>query len=339
MRISYRLAAPMAALAAGVGACGSSGSHASKPTTRTASGAQASATATLRPTRIVARPQHLVAIAIATLPSPVQDPATTERAGEAILAGGLDRSDVSVADVLATGGGPARRLGSLPAALHDAAAATLNGRAYVFGGGEPSHDEIMALAPGAPGTTAGHLPAAASDVSAATIGHAVYVVGGYTGTVPLNTIVAWSGLGTGRVVGHLPHPIRSAAVAAVRGRLIIAGGTSGVDATRDVFSFDPATRRLTRIASLPAPLTHAAAATQRGIVYVIGGRGSNLGTQVTRILAIDPSTHRVTSAGVLPTPLSDTGAAALADGILVAGGHESSGAVSDQIYLLRAAFR
>jgi hypothetical protein len=77
----------------------------------------------------------------------------------------------------------------------------------------------------------------ASDVAAAVIGGTVYVVGGYTGTAPLSTVGAWTGSGVGRVVAHLPHPLRYAAVGATGGRLIIAGGTSGIEATGDVYAF------------------------------------------------------------------------------------------------------
>jgi N-acetylneuraminic acid mutarotase len=152
---------------------------------------------------------------------------------------------------------------------------------------------------------------------------------------PLDTIVAWSGGGGGRVVAHIPHPLRYAAVAAAGSRLIIAGGTSGDQATRDVYAFDPVASVLTRIGALPHSLTHAAAAALNGRVYVIGGRGGVQGSQTSTVLSIDPSTGSVTPAGRLPTPLSDAGAASLGREILVAGGQQRSGRLSDAIYLLR----
>jgi hypothetical protein len=172
-------------------------------------------------------------------------------------------------------------------------------------------------------------------VGAASIGDTVYIVGGYTGVTPLRTIVAWSGSGTGRVVAMLPHPLRYAAVAADSGHLIIAGGTSGDVATREVFSFDPAAGRVTRLARLPRPLTHASAVTLGAVVFVIGGRGSLEGTQVGGILAIDPLRRSVSAAGSLPVRLSDTGAAPVPGGALVVGGRGPGGKLSDQTYLLR----
>ena len=64
----------------------------------------------------------------------------------------------------------------------------------------------------------------ASDVGAAAVGDTVYVVGGYTGTVPLRSIIALGPSGSVDVVAELPRPLRYAAVAAVGGRVLIAAG-------------------------------------------------------------------------------------------------------------------
>jgi hypothetical protein len=178
-------------------------------------------------------------------------------------------------------------------------------------------------------------PAAASDVAAGVINGTAYVVGGYTGVVPLDTIVAWSGSGTGRVVGHLPHPVRYAAVAAIGGRLIIAGGTSGDVATREVYSFDPVDGQVHQIGLLPHELTHAAGAALGDRVYVIGGRGPDQGTQTNVILSVNPVTGRVRPAGHLPVALSDVGAATIGGMVMVAGGRQPSGVLSNRLYELR----
>ena len=132
-------------------------------------------------------------------------------------------------------------------------------------------------------TVAGHLPVGASDVAAGVIGGTVYVVGGYTGVVPLDTIVAWSGSGTGRVVGA---PSASGALRGgggdrraadrrrrherrhrhARGLLVRSGRWAG-----------PPDRPASR-----TPLTHAAGAALGGRVYVIGGRGADQGTPDAR---------------------------------------------------------
>ena len=56
-----------------------------------------------------------------------------------------------------------------------------------------------------------------------------------------------------------------------------------------------------------------------GIAYVIGGRGSVVGSATDRIYAIDPSTGRVRDAGTLTEPRSDLAAVSVRGGILLAG--------------------
>ena len=269
------------------------------------------------------------------LPAGVQFPATVALGDRLLLIGGLDQATASVSGIVSATPGPSRRIGTLPYAVHDAAGAALHGRAYVIGGGEPSHNEILAVESGGGATLAGHLPAAASDVAAGVINGTAYVVGGYTGVAPLDTIVAWTGSGTGRVVAHLPHPVRYAAVAPVGGRLIIAGGTRGDVATREVYSFDPADDQVHQIGLLPRELTHAAGAALGNRVYVIGGRGTDQGTQTSAILAVDPVSGRVEPAGRLPVGLSDLGAATIGGAVVVAGGRQSDGVLSNRLYALR----
>ncbi|HWD74797.1 MAG TPA: hypothetical protein VG371_06630 [Solirubrobacteraceae bacterium] len=313
------------AAAAGIGACGGTTAKSTRTVARTpphrAGGAPVS-------------DLRLRASASGQLPAPVRNPATTALGGRAILMGGLDQAIASTANVVIAEPRGSRLLTPLPFPVHDAAAASLGGRAYLLGGGEPSHDEIIAVGATGRPTVAGRLPAPASDVAAASIGHDVYVVGGYTGTAPLNTIVAWSGSGVAKVVATLPHAIRYAAVAAAGGRLIIAGGTVGDTASAAIYSFDPATRRVAQLGLLPRPITHAGAAELGGRVYIVGGRGSTQGTQTAEVLALNPATGHVTPAGRLPVAESDVGTATVPSGIIVAGGRELSGAVSDRLYLL-----
>jgi DNA-binding beta-propeller fold protein YncE len=329
-RVRSLLAGIAAIALAGCGGSGSGTSHTGHP-------ADPPATARAAPaTSHAGGAVRLRATVVGHLPAPVQDPATTAYRDGALLAGGLDTRDVSVADIVRVAGGRARRVGRLPAALHDAAATTLGGTPYVIGGGDAgsSMSAIERIGPSGAVTRAGALPAGASDVAAASIGPMGYVVGGYTGRVPLRSILRFGSGGAVRDVGTLPRPLRYAAVAAADGRLIIAGGTAGTAAQRDILRFDPATRRVTRIGRLPAPLTHASAATLGGTVYVIGGRGEALDAQHAQILAIDPRSGRTRLAGPLPTALSDTGAAAAGSRILVVGGRDAGGRVHDELLAL-----
>src|SRR5205823_4932149 len=124
-----------------------------------------------------------------------------------MYAGGLDSADVSVAAEVELTQRP-RTIGSLPGALHDAAAAQVGTHTYFFGGGNLGSSATIYRLGASPATVA-RLPRAASDVAAATIAGTAYVVGGYDGTSPLDTILAWRpGETVARVVGHLPSPVR-----------------------------------------------------------------------------------------------------------------------------------
>jgi DNA-binding beta-propeller fold protein YncE len=107
---------------------------------------------------------------------------------------------------------------------------------------------------------------------------------------------------------------------------VIAGGSlENGSASAAVLAFRPGSTTAVRIGSLPAPTTHASAATLGSIAYVIGGRGAELDTPVSRIVGVDPRTRRIRLAGTLVSSRSDLAAATLGDGILVAGGRGTSG--------------
>jgi YVTN family beta-propeller protein len=261
----------------------------------------------------------------------VQDPATASLGDRVLFAGGLTRADTSTDRIVSVAGTSGRHLGRLPGAQHDAAAVALGGFVYVFGGGDISQfDHILRVDPHTGAVTqVGRLPHASSDVAAAAVNNEAYVIGGYTGTQWLNTIVAWRPGQPARVAGRLPVPLRYAAATAIEGKVLIAGGSTPAGAaSRAVLLFDPASGRVRKIASLPAPTTHAAAATLAGTAYVIGGRGSDPGTPVARIVSVDPVHGRVRNAGRLREPLSDLGATATTRAIVVVGGHGPAGAIA-----------
>jgi YVTN family beta-propeller protein len=218
---------------------------------------------------------------------------------------------------------------------------TLGGVAYLFGGGNGTRqlDQILRidLASGHV-TPAGRLPAPSSDQAAAAIDGTAYVVGGFDGSRWLDTIVAWRPGTRPRVVAHLPSPLRYAAVAGAPGRLVIAGGSlpQGT-ASRAVLAYTPASGLVERIGLLPAPTTHAAAASIAGVAYVIGGRGATPGTPTGRIVSVDPGAGRIRPAGRLRTPISDASAATLGGRILLAGGRSAGGTRASLLRLAPAA--
>jgi hypothetical protein len=322
------------ALALTLGACG--GTQTTTATRATGSAAAAAVAAK----RSASVPVALRVGSSTTLPAAVQLPAVAPGDGGALSVGGLDAGDSSVASVVLIDGSGAREVAQLPLALHDAAAAQIDGQTYLFGGGEPGGTSASIFRVGASGVQgAGRLPVGASDIAATTIAHTAYVVGGYTVSDPLRTIVAFTPRTGARIVGTLPRPLRYAAVAAVDGHVLIAGGTSGVTAQRAILSFDPATRTTRQIGELPYPVTHAGGASLNGSFYLLGGRGESLSGQRSSILAVDPRNGSVRSAGRLPEALSDVGATSLGDHILAVGGRNQAGTVSDRALTLRPAPR
>ncbi|MFL5950199.1 MAG: hypothetical protein ACJ74M_01200 [Gaiellaceae bacterium] len=273
---------------------------------------------------------HLVERSTGRLPAPVQDAAVAAGPNHTmLLIGGLTPADTSTSGIVLAGAHGARLRGALPTALHDAAAAQLGAAAYLFGGGDGSRqlDAILRV-DDVTGTTApaGSLPSPSSDQAAAEVGGTAYIVGGYTGSRWLDTIVAWRPGAAARVVAHLPTPVRYAAVTAVGGRLLIAGGSlPNGNASAALLEYDPATHRVTRVGSLPAPTTHAAAAAVGDVAYVLGGRGAGVETRTARVVAVDMRSKRIWGAGRLGEPRSDLAAATLAGRIVLAGGRSSTG--------------
>jgi N-acetylneuraminic acid mutarotase len=250
--------------------------------------------------------------------------------GRFALLGGLDAADGSTASVVLADLKAELRRGSLPGPQHDAQAAVLAGKVYVFGGGYLTElDHILSYDPGSDAVgPAGTLPTASSDVAVAASGGSAYVVGGFDGSAWLDTILAWRSGAPARVAARLPVGLRYAAAASVGRVLLILGGSTPSGASRAIYRFDPAAGTVQRIGQLAHPTTHAGAATLDGTVYLVGGRGDNTDAQTAAVWAIDPLTGRVRRAGQLPQPLSDAGVAAVGDAIIVAGGRSPAGTQS-----------
>ena len=250
------------------------------------------------------------------------------RPPRALLLGGLTASDMSTGAHPPRAAGGRRPLGQLPTAVHDTAAVRLGRDVYVFGGGTGvgQLDSIVRVDPPPARRARGHLPAPSSDQAAAAIGGTAYVVGGYTGTRWLDTIVAWRPGAPPRVVAHLPVTVRYAAVTAADGEVVIAGGSlPDGTASRAVLAFLPATGRVVRLGRLPAPTTHAAAATLGNVAYVVGGRGTNVDTPTARIVAIDPAHGESASPVALASAPLRPRRRRARDRILLAGGRGRRG--------------
>src|SRR3954447_11740188 len=149
-RLLRGLAATGAILLA-IGAIGYVGSRIrSSAPAETTSTTGAAVTASRRPaptTRPNAMTLRVQARRVGTLTSPIQDaaaaPASTTGRSVALLAG-LSASDSSTNSIRVADSHGDRTTGTLPSALHDAAAAFVGGADYLFGGGDGiyQHAEI-----------------------------------------------------------------------------------------------------------------------------------------------------------------------------------------------------
>ena len=302
-------------------ACGSSGQTTSSPHRRA---------------KTTARTGKALAVKLAyrslfSLPAAVQDPASAALpGGRFALLGGIDAADTSTANVAVADLRGPQRSASRTNAQHDAQAAVLSGRVYVFGGGLfTQYEHILRFDPASGSvTTAGSLPSAESDVAVTQLGGSAYIVGGFDGTNSLDTIVTWTPGGRARVVGHLPVALRYSAVTSASGALLIIGGSTPTGASDAVYRFDPVSATVRQLGRMPPPIAHAGAAAIGQTVYVVGGRGDSLDARSGAVWAIDPLTGRVRSAGRLPQPISDAGVVSLGDAIVVAGGKTAAGTQS-----------
>jgi len=331
--------------------------------------------------RTVAAPVSLPAAESGLLPWQLPGPLSREvvvagSLGRLIVLGGLVPGGASSDAVYAlrTATGAARRVGTLSAPVHDAAAAVAGGRALIFGGGSPATvPAVQAVAlpgPGggglATGADAGSLPAPRSDAAAVSIGGTTYLVGGYDGTRPDASVLATRDGRTFAVVAALRVPVRYPAVAALDGQIFVFGGQAitGPRAgapVRTIQEVDPARHTAAVIGELPEPLAGAAAVTVDGEVFVAGGEstaaqhlvpglgatqltaagsGSGAGVSspatatVSTIWAFDPATRRLLPAGRLQVPVSHAAAVVTGSTAWIVGG-ESNGALVATVQMLR----
>jgi len=313
------LAVVVVIVAVVVSAGGSSKS--STPTTTAAPAGGGHPTAAVK---VATRPASLEAGVLSwQLPAAVSRPGVVPNGSGFTVLGGLAPSQSSVASVYSVdpATGAATPGGTLPAAVHDAAAVSLGASTYVLGGGSPDTVATIQSVPTptvptatvAPGTTTvgtvtGSLPTPRSDLAVATIGSGrsatAYVVGGYDGTTYQPAVLATTDGSHFTAVGQLSVPVRYAAVVAQGGLIYAFGGQmatpgTAVAATDAIQVVDPATHRSHVVANLPQALYGAAAFVIDGTIYVAGGQVPN-GPTLTTIDAFVPATGKVLNAGLLP---------------------------------------
>jgi Kelch motif protein len=269
------------------------------------------------------------------LPTPVHGEAVTPVPDGLLAIGGADRSDTSLDSISHMDThGRVTPAGTLSAPLHDLAAATLGGTTYSFGGGASSTvDTVQKLTTGGTAQPVGHLPAPLSDLSATAVAGGMYILGGYDGKSPSASVFQTLDGRNFTRVARLPTPIRYTAMATLSDKVYAFGGelANGQD-TNDIQEYDIGTEKAVVAGHLPQPLSHAAAVTLNGSIFVLGGRRGGSGSD--QILRFDPDHNTVVPAGRLPSPLFD-GAAGVAGGTAyLMGGVGAGGTSTDSIVAL-----
>jgi hypothetical protein len=275
------------------------------------------------------------------LPVPLQAPVSGEAVapdGKRLLVlGGLDAAGASANGVFSVDPGTGRLVpaGSLAQPVHDAAAATLGGTAYLFGGGDTSSTTaVQAIDAGGTARVVGHLPAPRSDLVAATVGGQVYLIGGYDGRTLSAAVLRTRDGRTFSTAARLPIPVRYPAVAAGGGKIYVFGGeTANGVATRAIQVIDTATGSASVVGRLPNPLAHASAIALGGRIYLLGGTAGDAPS--ASVLRFDPSAGRAIAAGRLPTPVTNAAATALGGAGYLVGGTGPGGSPVTAVIALR----
>jgi Kelch motif len=323
----------VAALAAGISACGGSSP---RPQSAASGAAPGPATTGASPTAPAASTRLLVTLETHRLPAPVQGEAAVATGGPVLAIGGLDSADTSTDRVVALdpSSGASATQGQLAEPLHDASAAELGGRVLVFGGGSASElDTVEELSPPTARIVA-HLPGTRSDLSAIAVGSTAYLLGGYDGVAPTPVV-----LGTGdgahfTTAARLPVAFRYAAVGAIGSRIYTFGGSTanGGDSSA-IQLLDTASGRASVVGHLPRAISHASAVVLGGRIYVLGGRAE--GTALRQIVSFDPATGHARSAGELPMAVTNAAAATAGGKGFLIGGLGSTGQTLDSVVELR----
>ncbi len=272
---------------------------------------------------------HLVSRVIGHLPVPAARIAVVALPnGEIAVLGGL--TDVGSSDQILVGPpSKLRRVGTLPVATHDAAAAVISHRIFLFGGGQVTSSDAIDVIDPATGAArhSGSIGEPLSDLGAATVGTTAYLVGGYTGTAWATAIQRFVPGHTPSVAARLPSGLRYAGVASFGGRIYVAGGVTAAGVSSALFVFNPSNGRVRRIGSLPRAVGHGSLVALGAWLYLIGGTDTT-GRPLPTMIRINPRTGAAGIAGALPRPLADAGTVT-SDGAIVVVGGKSSRATTD----------
>lgn len=270
---------------------------------------------------------------VAPLPSPRQENAVVELAGEIYVIGGFDAQASVLASVQAydPGTNTWRDVASLPEPRHHVHAASIGGKLYVLGG-------LKALSFAADGDGWVYDPGSDSWSPIASMPSGTERGGGVVGVVGDEIIVA-GGIREGAVadtsaydvvqdswrqLALLPEPLDHLAGGAVAGIVYAVGGrNTGIeDLSGDVYAYDLGTDTWSSRTSMLTPRGGTAGAVHDGRLYVFGGEGNTQSSSgvFEEVSRYDPGMDVWTELPAMPIPRHGTGAAALGGIIYVPGG-------------------
>ena len=274
------------------------------------------------------------------LAAPLSRETVTTDHNQLRILGGLVPSGASISTVtsLDPATGTFTASGSLAAAVHDGAGATLGTSSFIFGGGSPNtfatiqSINLAAATPSAPGhgQVVSQLPQPRSDLSVASITSSgaqpstvSYIVGGYDGTNYLPAVLATTDGSHFTEAARLPVPVRYPATAALNGKIYAFGGQTGgngtaVTATDAIQEIDPSTHSAKVVGNLPQPLYGAAAFVIDNHLYVAGGQ-TGAGQTLTQVYEVDATSIKVSDAGLLPQAVAFGGYATVGTGASAVG--------------------
>ena len=242
-----------------------------------------------------------------SLPAALSRPAAASDGPNLVLMGGIrvDGSSSSSVRLIDPTTGQVLAMGQLPLPTHDAGAAVLGSKAYLFGGGSSYvYSSVQAWTDSSGGVIAAHLPAPRADCTVASSPRGAFIVGGYSGSAMDASVLATKNGTTFRTVSTLPIPVRYGAAATMGHYLYVLGGeTASGSPTSAVQAVNLSTGASAVVGHMAAPLDHAQAAILHGRILVVGGR---IGGRYSRaIWSLDPANGSVTRVGSLVVPVSD----------------------------------
>jgi hypothetical protein len=218
-------------------------------------------------------------------------------------------------------------LGALPAAVQDAAVASLQGQRVVLLGGldaAQSSTAALTVLSGAASVARGALPEAQHDAQAATLGGAVYVFGGGQVSSFDHILRYEPASGSVSAAGTLPTPASDVAVAALGDTAYIVGGYDGIHPLDTILAWQPGSSPRV-VGHLPAGVRYAAVSAADGRLIIAGGTTESGLSDA--IFSFQPaaaggsgSVHRI---GTLPAAITHASAAEVGGRVYVIGGREA----------------